>query len=107
LEKKTYEIKCTDLLSITKYHEENKTSLCEGRMSVRAKEQRRQGRLNIRESHMASQKLKQHAQGLDRSVTGPLRIHYGFQLSAFMGFLSVQANRFLILVPSVGTFFFK
>lgn len=34
-------------------------------------------------------RLMQHAQGLQRSVPGPLCIYYGFQFSVFIDLLSI------------------
>jgi hypothetical protein len=52
-------------------------------------------------THMSSQQ-NQHAQCLNYSALGPLRIYYGSYFSVFMGFLSVQTYGFLFL----GSMFF-
>ena len=50
------------------------------------------------QSHtLNQQKQKQQAQGLHRSV--PLQIYHSFQISIFMGFLSLQMTRTLNFVP--------
>lgn len=41
-----------------------------------------------------------------RPALGPLCLYYNFQFSVFMGFLSVQMNEFLIIMPSLRLFFF-
>lgn len=49
--------------------------------------------------HMTSQRLDQQKLSLHRYSPGPLHIYSSFQLSVFMGFLSMWTNGFLFLVP--------
>ena len=53
---------------------------------------------------MNSQKLRQHAQGLQGSAPGPLYIYYNFHFTVFREFLSGRTNGSLIVVHSLGLF---
>lgn len=57
----------------------------------------------LNKATMNSVGLKQKAWGLHRSALYPLCIKCSFQFSIFMGLLSLETSRSLILVPS---FFF-
>ena len=46
---------------------------------------------------MNSQRLGQHAQGLQESAPDPLHIQYGFQFTGFMEFLAEQMSKSLII----------
>lgn len=54
--------------------------------------------INMNKAPMNSQRLKQNAQALHRSVPGTLCIYHGFLFRVFMGFLNEQTCESLIRV---------
>jgi hypothetical protein len=60
----------------------------------------------MKQAHRNSQSLKQQAQALHWSAPGPLHIYCSFQLSIFMGLLSVGIGGSLTLIPALGKFYF-